>query len=256
MRAERRREEIARFIAENDGADVHALARRFAVSTMTIRRDRKILAQERRIAPTHGGAVPADSRHGEMSYAQKAVAELDAKRAIARAAADLVEDDTSIFLDAGTTTLELARRLAGRRLTAITVDLRIALLLSQSPGLRVVLPGGEVDGEIQAQLSAQAVATLNEANVALAFIGAAAWDARAGVTCSTLAKQAVKQAMIARADRAVLLADATKYGLRNSWRVAPLDCFDEILTDETIGAEAFAQTVEAGARVLAAPGAA
>lgn len=249
MNAEKRRSEIARFIEEHDGADVALLAQRFDVSPMTIRRDRKILAGQKRISPTHGGAMPAGLQYGELPYVQKAAIHLDRKRAIARRAAAFIEDETCVVLDAGTTTLELARLLLHRRLTVVTVDLHIALLLAPSRSLRVVTPGGEVDPEVQAQFSAPALDVLDSVHAAIAFLGSAVWDAGRGVTCSSLAKQRAKRTMLRRAERSFLLADSSKYGLCNPWSVAGLDAFAGVVTDTGLSPRLCREVADSGARL-------
>jgi DeoR/GlpR family transcriptional regulator of sugar metabolism len=254
MNAEKRRAEIARFITENDGADVTRLAQMFRVSPMTIRRDRKILAEQKRISPTFGGALPTGFRYGELPYAQKVDINLDKKRAIARRAAALIEDDTCIVLDAGTTTLELAKLLLHRPLTVVTVDLHIALLLSQSSSVRVVMPGGEVDPEIQAQIGASAVDFLQSVNAELAFVGGAVWDAGKGMTCSSIAKQKIKTTMLKQSGKSILLVDSTKYGLCNPWTVASLDTFDGIVTDAGLAAAQRREVIAAGADLTIADG--
>jgi DeoR/GlpR family transcriptional regulator of sugar metabolism len=252
MNAEKRRAEIARFIVENDGADVALLAERFSVSPMTIRRDRKVLAEQNRIAPTHGGALPAGILYGELPYPQKTAINLGSKRDIARAAVALVEDNTCIMLDAGTTTLELARLLMHRSLTVVTVDLHIALFLASSPSVRVVTPGGEVDPEIQAQIASSAVDFLQSVNASIAFIGSAVWDAGKGMTCSSIAKQKIKRTMLHRAARSVLLVDSSKYGLCNPWGVAPLGDFAGIFTDDGLPESARREVLAAGASLTVA----
>ena len=235
MNGTKRRMAIARFIEEHDGADVQTLARHFDVSPMTIRRDRKILADQRKLAATHGGAVPADYLYEELPYSQKVEANIQAKKAIAQRAAAMVSDDSCIVLDAGTTTLELAKLLLPRRLSVITIDLQIALLLAQSQTIRVFIPGGEVDHAINGQLDMNAVRYLQSANPSLSFIGSPAWNAQKGATSSTVAKQMIKKTIIERSESSILLVDSSKYGLCNPWSIAPLNDFSCIITDSFIG---------------------
>ncbi|MDR1826977.1 MAG: DeoR/GlpR family DNA-binding transcription regulator [Methylobacteriaceae bacterium] len=237
MDAERRRVAIARLISENDGADIKTLAEHFHVSAMTIRRDRKILSARNKIEPTHGGAVPVGYRLGEMPYARKTAVNLDKKQAIARAAAELVPDECCVILDAGTTTLELAKLLFDKRISVVTVDMRIALLLAQSPTVTVFTPGGEVHPELQCQIDAHALNYLNGINASLSFIGSAVWDAGKGMSSSSVAKQAIKRAMMKRAERTLLLADSSKYSLCNPWHVAELSAFSAIISDEGLSRE-------------------
>lgn len=235
MDAEKRRTAIARFISEHDGADVAMLAEHFSVSPMTIRRDRKILADQNRIAPTHGGAVPIEYMvYGELPYAKKVDINLDKKKTIAKRAAELITDNSCIVLDAGTTTLELAKLIINKKLTVITVDLHIALFLAQSSTIRIFTPGGEVDREMHGQIDNHAMNYLESVNASISFIGAAAWDYYKGVSCSTVAKQAIKKTLIKQAEKSVLLADSTKFGLCNPWNVTDLKNFSHIITDEEL----------------------
>lgn len=235
MNAERRRTAIARFISEHDGADVAMLAKHFSVSPMTIRRDRKVLASQNKIAPTHGGAVPVDYMvYGELPYAKKVDINLDKKKVIAQRAVDLITDNSCIILDAGTTTLELAKLIVNKKLTVITVDLHIALFLAQSSTIKVFTPGGEVDREIQGQLDTHAMNYLESVNASISFIGAASWDCYRGATSSTVAKQGIKKNLIKQAEKSVLLADSTKFGLCSPWNVNELKNFSYIITDEDL----------------------
>lgn len=243
---------MARFIAENDGADVQTLAEHFGVSPITVRRDRKLLADQNILSPTHGGAIPASFLYGELAYAQKVDVNIPLKRQIARRAAELVPDDSVVMLDAGTTTLELARFLMHRRLSVITVDLQVALLLAQSPSVRVFIPGGEVDREVRGQLDSSALHYLMDANAAVSFIGIATWDAVKGVSSSSIAKQEIKRMLIGRAERSYLLADSTKYGTYNPWNVAPLNAFDGIVTDGGLTPRAHKEIIGAGGELIIA----
>ncbi len=234
----KRRVAIARFIEERDGADVQTLAKHFRVSPMTIRRDRKILAEQNKLAATHGGAVPSGYLYGELPYAQKVDINIPAKKAIAKAAAAMVRDDSCIILDAGTTTLELAKLLMPRRLSVITLDLQIALLLAQSSTIKVFTPGGEVDHETNAQADMQAVHYLQTANPAISFIGSAVWDLRKGVSTTSIAKQTIKSLIKRQAEKSVLLTDSSKYGRCNPWSIGPLNAFSCIITDDGLDRQA------------------
>ncbi|MEN3931216.1 DeoR/GlpR family DNA-binding transcription regulator [Microvirga sp. W0021] len=233
-----RRAAMARFIEENDGADVQTLAERFGVSAITVRRDRKILAEQNILSPTHGGAVPAGFMYGELAYAQKVDVNVPLKKLIAKRAAELVPDNSIVILDAGTTTLELARLLMSRKLSVVTPDLQIALLLAQSPSVKVFIPGGEVDLETRSLLDSKAAHVLRETNAAISFVGIATWDASKGVSSSSIAKQEIKRTIMQQASETYLLVDSTKYGTCNPWSVAPLSDFDGIITDDGLSAKA------------------
>ncbi len=252
MNGAKRRAEMARFISENNGADVQTLAEHFGVSPITVRRDRKILAQQNVLAATHGGVVPASFLYGDLAYAQKVDVNVPSKKAIARRAAELIEDDSVVILDAGTTTLELAKLLVHRRLSVITVDLQIALLLAQSASVRVFIPGGEVNREVLGQLDSKALQSLKETNAAISFIGIATWDAIKGVSASSIAKQEIKRTIMARAEKTYLLADSSKYGTYNPWNVASLSAFEGIVSDSGLAERARKDILAAGAELIIA----
>jgi DeoR/GlpR family transcriptional regulator of sugar metabolism len=244
-----RRECILEQILKDGSADTESLARQFGVSTMTIRRDLRSLEEHRHILVTHGGAVARGFLSQETPYDNKSVSRLEAKRRIAAAALELVEDNTCIILDAGTTTLELARLLLPRTLSVITTDLRIALLLAESPTLCVHTTGGKVDGVSKSQVDASALHFLQSTRAALAFLGTNAFDPAFGVTTANVQKQYIKRQILRVSKRAVLLADSSKYGFFSPWCVADLSTFDSIITDDELSQPHRDKVVAAGGKL-------
>lgn len=241
MNAEQRRTELAKIIENNGGADVQYLADLFSVSPMTIRRDRKVLAERNMVQATHGGVLPLSFVYSEKNYVEKSTVNLKAKQAIAMKAAEMICDDSFILLDAGTTTLELARLLYPRRLTVITNDLHIALLLIQSPSIRVFMPAGEIDPAIGGIFGCEAIGCFANYNPSQAFIGSAAWHSAKGVTCSDSEKQLVKRAMMRCAENSILLVDSAKYGKYSQWNVSHLQKFSAVITDSGLSVTARAE---------------
>ncbi len=248
----RRRSEMALFIQQQGGTDTETLARRFAISVMTARRDLKILEQQNFLKVTWGGAVPLNFRPHDVPYASKAVAMLEAKKSITAMAVDMIKDDSCILLDAGTTTLELAKRLLDRRLTVITTDLQIALLLAASATVSVHLAGGRVDPVSRACSDVSTVDYLTPVCATQAFIGTNVWDAERGVTTSSAVKMQIKSRMIACAEQSILLADSSKYGTFSPWAVAGLRDFACVLTDSNLPDAAREAAEQSGATLRVA----
>jgi DeoR/GlpR family transcriptional regulator of sugar metabolism len=244
-----RRKSILEQILNKGSANTEALAREYRVSAMTIRRDLRILESQRLIHITHGGAVPVNFLHEDLPYESKQVSCQEAKRAIAKAAAELIEDDSCIILDAGTTTMELALRLRSRRLTVITTDLQIALVLSKSPDITVHMPGGVVEGHTGALIGEATLDYLASVNAAQAFIGSNVWNNHHGVASTTTFKQHLKRRMMASARQSILLADSSKYGAYSTWRFAALKDFSHIFTDEQLSVEDRASVRASGANL-------
>jgi Transcriptional regulators of sugar metabolism len=237
---------MAQFIQQNDGADTETLARHFGISLMTARRDLKILEEQNFLRTTWGGAVPLQFQPEDVPYANKETAMCDAKTAIAAKAAEMVQDNTCILLDAGTTTLELAKLLRDRKLTVITTDLQIALYLVASPTVTVHVAGGYIDPVSRACNDEQTREYLRNINVMQAFIGTNVWDGARGVTTSTTPKMRIKRQMMACAEQSVLLADSSKYGHFSTWAVAKLADFSCVITDSGLPGDALGGMIQAG----------
>lgn len=248
-----RRSEMAALIQQNGGVDTDTLARHFGISVMTARRDLKVLERENMLKRTWGGAVPSNFLPHEIPYASKEAAMQEAKRAIAAEALALVEDESCIILDAGTTTLALAELLRNRTLTVVTADLQIALLLSSSPTVTVHMAGGRVDPVSRSCNDQSAIGFLKQVNATRAFIGTSVWDASHGATTSSIAKMQVKKQIMACAEQSVLLADSAKFGRFSSWAVGALADFSCIVSDSGLSHEVREAITGVGGVLRAAP---
>jgi DeoR family fructose operon transcriptional repressor len=151
--------------------------------------------------------------------------------AIAREAARLVQQGQTLFLDAGTTTLELARVLPSRLdITVATNSVPIAAELADR--VRLILTGGTVKASTLALTGPMAERSIEQMHVDIAFVGMNGVSAAAGFTTPTLEEAATKAKMITAARMAVVLADGTKFGVVTFARVAGLDEVDLVITDE------------------------
>jgi DeoR/GlpR family transcriptional regulator of sugar metabolism len=238
MDADTRREAILARLAESGYATVDSLAQQLAVSNMTVRRDLDRLANEKLVNRTHGGATLDDGRGGERSVDERLGESHAEKRAIGRAAAEMVEDGDTVIIDAGTTALEVARHLMGRSdITVISNSLRVIEALSQSEGIRTIATGGELKQRELAFVGPVAEGMLAQRRATLAFISASGCTPEDGPTDYEDAEVAVKRVMVAHARRCFLLLDASKFGRTAPLVIAPLDEFDGVISDAEISAE-------------------
>ena len=159
----------------------------------------------------HGGALPPAPAAG--GYAARRTRDVAAKTAIARAAAGLARDGDVIFLDGGTTTLQVARHLApDLRATVLTNSPPIAVALVNHPGLRVCVVGGELDKEMLVAVGAAAVEAIRSVRADLCYLGVCALHPEIGITTTGLEERHVKRAMIESSAQVVALASAGKLG--------------------------------------------
>ncbi|MTE22266.1 DeoR family transcriptional regulator [Streptomyces sp. TRM43335] len=211
---------------------VAELAELTGASEMTIRRDLDVLAGQGVLERYRGGASSLLLRGEEPPFALRADERQDAKRRIAAEVAELIADGESVVLDSGTTCLEVARALAGRRLTVTPLSLHAANALADTPGPRLLLPGGEPrPGELAltGPLTEASLAALRFDTAVLGCCGLSAGD---GMTAYDLADAAVKRAAVASARRVVAVADATKFSRTALALVAPASALDAVVTEE------------------------
>lgn len=256
MLPEQRRRHIVEVMNREGGADVPALAQRLGVSGATIRRDLNHLQARGFITRTHGGAVASHvSTVAEPLYGEKARRHRRQKEEIASLACRRVDDGDVIVLDSGSTTGALARLLKSSRrgLTVITSDLMIALELGDAPGFEVVIVGGSVRPRLYSVVGVISEQVLASLHANHAFLGADALSVEAGVTNANLAEVGVKRGILGSSQDTVLLADHSKFGRVSFAHVAPLDAFDEIISDADLPDGTLRSYGEAGARLVRAP---
>lgn len=210
---------------------VDDLARRFDVTPQTIRRDLGELCDRRCLSRVHGGAIVA-SGVANLSYEARRFVAATEKRAIGRAAAALIPDGSSLFINIGTTTEEVAEALVDRRdLLVITNNLNVAQRLSRLDGFEVIIAGGSVRRGDGAVVGEAAVDLIRRFKVDTAVIGVSAIDADGTLLDFDPREVRVAQAIIENARRVVLVADASKFDRAAPVRIGHLDQIDTFVTD-------------------------
>jgi len=183
-------------------------------SESTIRRDLNELDKQGKLNKVHGGATLPDSpfRTDEPTMAAKEELAVSQKQSIAQAAAELILPEDFIYLDAGSSTLALARALSGPALNAsyVTNGVAHARLLAQK-GCRVFLPGGLLRPQTEAIVGAAAVSSLQQYNFTKAFMGANGVALEAGFTTPDPEEATVKATAVHRALESWFLVDDAKF---------------------------------------------
>lgn len=253
LSAERRRE-ILRLLQAEGHVALQVLADRFGVSVMTVRRDLERLEQEGKARRVHGGAVAVGPLWDTEPIEQKAAVHSEEKRRIAQHARTLVQSGGAIFLDAGSTTMELARQwLADLSLTSLTVctpDLQIAWLLARDLRFTVLTPGGRVDGRTGSLTGPFADQVLRQLRADLAFIGCDAVTLRDGAMSTRPEQAALKRTMMECSLQSVLLADASKFGRMSLAVIRPLQDFDMVITDAGMPVDAADEFRQSGVELV------
>ncbi len=247
----KRHADILKILDAKGTVTVTALASMLDVSAETVRRDLRPLMADGAVLRMHG-AVGLSTPSGEAPFRRRMRENAGAKQAIARAVAGMVRDGDALMLDTGTTTSFVARALTGhRRLTVITNSTDVARTLALTAGNRVFLAGGEVIGDSGAILGSAANGFVAGFQATLAVISAGAVDAR-GVMDFDPDEAAFARALLAQADRRVVVTDATKFGRRGLVLVAGFDRFTDLVSDKPPTDAIGAALAEAGTRIVVA----
>lgn len=231
-----------------------ALARRFAVSVETIRRDLRSLEAEGLLDRVYGGATRLSGRSSEGSFASRSVRNVARKRAIATVAAGLIEPDETIVLDVGTSALEVARALpATFRGRVLTSSVPAAMELCGRDDIELLLCGGLVRTGDGACSGAHAEAFFGEFYADRAFLGSGGVHPEAGLTDYYPSEVVVRRTIISHTAACYALADSSKLGAIAVRRVCPLDQITAVITDDGADDAQVAELEGAGATILVAP---
>lgn len=234
MLAVERRARILDILRRDKIVKVESLSEEFGVSVMTIRRDLEKCEKEDLVNRCHGGAILKSEIIREPRYVDKELRETTAKEAIAAYAATLVHPGSIIFLDAGTTTMQLARKLAEvPDLTVTTNDLAIAHFMA-NVGARVVMLGGLVANSSGSTHGHLADDMLRELRMEIAFTGGQAINELFELFSATEAKVSFRRLLMRQANKVYLLVDETKFYKQSLYRVHSLEAYTGVITDKRV----------------------
>ncbi|WP_407566309.1 DeoR/GlpR family DNA-binding transcription regulator [Streptomyces sp. 184] len=220
-------------VRANGAVSLRELARVVQTSEVTVRRDVRALEAEGLLDRRHGGAVLPGGFTRESGFPQKSHLATAEKTAIADLAAGFVEEGEAVVVGAGTTTQELARRLARiPGLTVVTNSLLVAQALAHANRVEVVMTGGTLRGSNYALVGSGAEQSLQGLRVSRAFLSGSGLTAERGLSTSNMLSASVDRALVQAAAEVVVLADHSKLGTDTMFQTVPTDVITRLVTDE------------------------
>jgi DeoR family fructose operon transcriptional repressor len=231
MFAEERKREILRLLNINGKVRNLELAQKFAVSEPTIRKDISELEEQNLLIRTHGGAMVIDEGEWEPTFVEKSDRFQDEKRTIGALAAMMVKDHDVVILDAGTTTVEIAKQIRVKAFTVITNALDVANVLEDNPNCEIIMTGGMMRWKTHALVGPLADKNLQSLSADIAFIGTNGIS-KDGFSTPNLIEAETKSTMIKRARRKFIVSDHNKFGHISLAYFADLKMVDGIITDQ------------------------
>ena len=228
MLLDQRREEILQLIEKQGFVSLQDLVNRLGASESTVRRDLEYLDQIGQIRRTRGGAAytgehitPFEDRHQSF---------LPEKQRIAKAVAEQIQPGEAVLLDGGTTTLEVARCLVGKRLQIVTNSLPIANLLVNQPEIELIFIGGYLYPRTGVALGPLASSALSELHVARVVLSSGGISEKGLFNSNTLLVDCERQ-MLDAAGEVWAVADSSKFGKSALAHLCPLNAVTRMFVD-------------------------
>jgi DeoR/GlpR family transcriptional regulator of sugar metabolism len=255
--AQERRQIILAQLRKDGRVEVAALARRLGVSDETIRRDLTWLEETGQAVRTHGGALLRSL--GALPLAERCAVSLEAKQAIGKLAAGLIQPGESVLIDSGSTGLEIARALNARLevspaqtpdIHVVTNSLAVAVELANAPHVLVTVLGGTLRSAELCMVGPETVAALKRYRLDRVFLACAGIDLERGIAVANPFEAEVKRAMLAGASQRIVAADGSKLGRTALVQIAGLDGIDLLITDRDADVGTVAALRAAGLQVI------
>lgn len=252
MLGEERLNALYEIILQKKVAKIDELAQAYDVSPMTIRRDLdKLVELYPNVKRCHGGAILSTEVEDEEEFEEKKNVRVKEKERLAKAAFGLISDRDSIYLDAGTTTLELARLIAASpfALTVVTNDIEIAHVLRKSQST-VLMVGGLLQKSTGCVVGNFAEEFIAKLRFKLAFMGGTAINENYEVLTPSIEKRTMKPLVLRNASKSYLLVDSEKFGRSSIYVIYRLLDFTGIITTDSFDSETVAEMEELGINLV------
>lgn len=245
-----RRNKIMREIQCNGSVEVDKLAKELNVSQLTIRRDLQYWEEKGAIHRYYGGAklVQTFVENDDMTLSNELY-----KHAIAKYAAQYIEDGDTIFINTSSTALLVLKYIRNKRVTVITNNGK-AIFMEHDPLVTLVLSGGELRIPKESMVGDFALHNLNKVTANKCFLGCSGISASAGMSTAIMQEVSINETMIKRCNGEIfLLADHTKIGNVHQFIVTDIHAFSYIITDNHAPEEYVSEIRQEGVRVIDLP---
>lgn len=233
----KRQNKILLLARENGRVDVEELSNTFGVSPQTIRKDLNELCDKQLLQRIHGGAI-VGSGIENVSYEARRLLAPASKKAIGAKAATLISDNSSLLINIGTTTEQVAHSLRHHKgLLVITNNINAVEIMKNFMGIELIIAGGQVRRSDGGIVGVAAVDFINQFKVDYAVIGVSAIDADGSLLDFDFREVRVAQAIIENARQVILVADKMKMEKTAPIRIGHISQIDTIVCDDTLPAK-------------------
>ncbi|MFJ7354918.1 DeoR/GlpR family DNA-binding transcription regulator [Phyllobacterium sp. NPDC097923] len=251
MLTQQRKAHILAVLKDTGQVVAKTLSEQLNLSEDTIRRDLRELAAEGLLQRVHGGALPASPALADFSGRQ-AIA-TDGKKAIGRAAAAMIRPGQVVFVDGGTTAVQLVRHLPpGLEATIVTHSPSIAVELVAHPGMTVEMIGGRLFKHSVVAVGASAIEAIARYRADIYFMGVTGIHPEIGLTTGDSEEAVIKRALSRHAAETIVLASSEKLGAASPFVILPMNEAQGLVVERSTAEETIAAYRKAGMTVTKA----
>lgn len=240
-------------LQQNGAVNVLELCKLLEVSSVTIRKDLKLLEDRQLLFRTHGGATLNNPYTIDRTVFEKEKIQAAEKAAIAREAASLITDNDSVIIASGTTVQAMAKEIQPiGNLTVVTSALNVAVQLIKHPNVEILQLGGILRKSSTSVTGRYAESILNDFFCSKLFLGVDGIDLDFGLTTTNAQEAHLNRKMMEVSQRVIVLADSTKFGRRGFGRICGIEEVDQIITDNGVSPQTVKALERMGVKVTIA----
>ncbi|MEI5985437.1 MULTISPECIES: DeoR/GlpR family DNA-binding transcription regulator [Sphingobacterium] len=248
-----RHEFILKTLKDKGKISIDWLCETMKVSSVTIRKDLKVLEDKNLLFRIKGGASNSNPYAIDRPILVKETINDEEKQRIAQEALKLIKNNDSIMIGSGTTVFALAKNLeVTHGLTVITPALKVSLELSNKPNIEVLQLGGLIRPNSSSVAGQYAMRILDEISCGILFLGADGIDLDFGISISNLPEATLNQKMLNTAQKVAILADSSKFGKRGLGKICELVDVDYIITDSKVSQSTVKTIEDLGIKIIIA----
>lgn len=255
MHLNHRQELIIRRLEAEGSVKTADLVKAFKVTNETIRKDLEALSAAKRLIRVHGGATRLSDARFDLPLPARQTVNREAKIAVARAAAQLVEPNDTIFLDASSTVLTMADYLPEIPLTILTNAHHVIVALGGRSDCDLICTGGNYEARSRSYVGAMAEDALRRFVIKKLFLGADGLDHRFGASEVNPGQAVLKERLIHRAEAVCVVCDSSKLGRKSPFIFCQPGQIDTLVTDDNADPALLRELASDGMHIIeASPG--
>lgn len=245
-----RRKKILEILRRDGQVRVAQLSDALGATVVTIRSDLDALEQDGYLERTQGGAIQTMKNYYNLEFQRRKQEHMENKKAIAAAAASLVRDGDTLFINSGTTTYFTAVELKQRKnLNVVTNSISVAVELGGLPTFRVILLGGDISAQYSFTYGEDVKEQISRYRANWAILSVDGVNPGTGITTYHAEESAIDRIMVERAQTPVIVADSSKLGRESFSRISTLSSGTILVTDRNTDAALIRQVQEEGVDV-------